>query len=127
MSSHVYLICVLTFSYSFLYCGHCNIISSCVPTIAFPLSINITLSILGNIYRRCVIIITILFFAISQRLLYIFFSVLISSAENGSSSHRDVPGRRFRAPCGEHHRGSVGQQGLARCRQRAEQESLRPH
>ena len=29
--------------------------------------------------------------------------------------------------CGEHHRGSVGQQGLACRRQRTEQESLRPH
>ena len=41
--------------------------------------------------------------------------------------HRDVPGRRFRAPCGGHHRGTVGQQGLARYHQRAEQESLRSH
>lgn len=41
--------------------------------------------------------------------------------------HRDVPGRRFRAPCGGHHRGPVGQQGFARYHQRAEQESLRSH
>ena len=31
------------------------------------------------------------------------------------------------ASCGGHHRGSVGQQGLACHRQRTEQESLRPH
>ena len=39
----------------------------------------------------------------------------------------NVPGRRFRAPCGGHHRGPVGQQGFARYHQRAEQESLRSH
>ena len=39
----------------------------------------------------------------------------------------NVPGRRFRASCGGHHRGPVGQQGFARYHQRAEQESLRSH
>ena len=34
--------------------------------------------------------------------------------ESSVEEHRDVPGRRFRAPCGGHHRGTVGQQGLAR-------------
>ena len=34
--------------------------------------------------------------------------------QRGGSPHRDVPGRRFRAPGGGHHRGVVGQQGLAR-------------
>ena len=47
--------------------------------------------------------------------------------QRGGSPHRDVPGGRFRAPCGGHHGGTVGQQGLARYHQRAEQESLRPH
>ena len=32
----------------------------------------------------------------------------------GGGPHRDVPGRRFRAPCGGHHGGTVGQQGLSR-------------
>ena len=40
------------------------------------------------------------------------------------SAHRNVSGRRFRAPCGGHHRGAVGQQGFSRHYQRAEQESL---
>ena len=39
----------------------------------------------------------------------------------------DVSGRRFRAPCGGHHGGTVGQQGFACYHQRAEQESLRSH
>ena len=47
--------------------------------------------------------------------------------QRGGGPHRDVPGRRFRAPGGGHHRGVVGQQGFARHHQRAEQESLRPH
>ena len=47
--------------------------------------------------------------------------------QRGGGLHRDVPGRRFRAPCGGHHRSPVGQQGLACRRQRAEQESLRRH
>ena len=47
--------------------------------------------------------------------------------QRGGGPHRDVPGRRFRAPGGRHHRGTVGQQGFARYHQRAEQESLRPH
>ena len=34
---------------------------------------------------------------------------------------------RFRAPCGGHHRGVAGQQGLACHHQRAEQEILCPH
>ena len=34
--------------------------------------------------------------------------------QRGGSAHRDVPGRRFRAPCGGHHRGPAGQQGFAR-------------
>ena len=40
---------------------------------------------------------------------------------------RDVHGRRFRAPCGGHHGGTVGQQGLACHHQRTEQKSLRSH
>ena len=32
----------------------------------------------------------------------------------GGGPHRDVSGRRRRAPGREHHRGAVGQQGLAR-------------
>ena len=43
------------------------------------------------------------------------------------SPQRDVPGGRLRAPGGGHHGGTVGQQGLARHHQRAEQESLRSH
>ncbi len=31
--------------------------------------------------------------------------------------HRDVPGGCFRAPCGGHHGGTVGQQGFARYHQ----------
>ena len=45
----------------------------------------------------------------------------------GGGPHRDVSGRRFRAPCGGHHGGTVGQQGFARHHQRAEQEILCPH
>ena len=46
----------------------------------------------------------------------------------GGSAHRDVSGRRLRAPCGGHHRGLAGQQGFARYHQRtAEQKSLRSH
>ena len=45
----------------------------------------------------------------------------------GGGPHRDVPGRRFCAPGGGHHGGTVGPQGLARHHQRAEQESLRSH
>ena len=47
--------------------------------------------------------------------------------QRGKGPHRDVPGGRFRAPGGGHHRGAVGQQGFARHHQRAEQKSLRPH
>jgi hypothetical protein len=47
--------------------------------------------------------------------------------QRGGGPHRDVPGRRLRAPGGGHHGGTVGQQGLARHHQRTEQESLRPH
>ena len=47
--------------------------------------------------------------------------------QRGGGAHRDVPGGRLRAPGGGHHRSAVGQQGLARHHQRAEQESLRPH
>ena len=47
--------------------------------------------------------------------------------QRGGGAHRDVPGGCFRAPCGGHHGGTVGQQGLACHHQRAEQESLRPH
>ena len=34
--------------------------------------------------------------------------------QRGGGAHRNVPGRRFRAPCGGHHGGTVGQQGLSR-------------
>ena len=37
--------------------------------------------------------------------------------QRGRGAHRNVPGRRFRAPGGGYHRGAVGQQGLARHRQ----------
>ena len=40
--------------------------------------------------------------------------------QRGGSPYRDVPGRRVRAPCGGHHGGAVGQQGLARHHQRTE-------
>lgn len=53
----------------------------------------------------------------------------VSSPEEqrGGSPHRDVSGRRLRAPGGGHHRGTVGQQGVARYHQRTEQESLCSH
>ena len=47
--------------------------------------------------------------------------------QRGGGPHRDVPGGRFRTPRGGHHRGIVGQQGLARHHQRTEQECLRSH
>ena len=47
--------------------------------------------------------------------------------QRGGGPHRDVPGRRFCAPCGGHHGGTVGQQGFTRHHQRTEQESLRSH
>ena len=37
--------------------------------------------------------------------------------QRGGSPHRDVPGGCFRAPCGGHHGGTVGQQGFARYHQ----------
>ena len=50
-----------------------------------------------------------------------------SGRQRGGSPHRDVPGRRLRAPREGHHGGAVGQQGLACHHQWAKQEGLRPY